>query len=159
VLNDGVGTIQRGGAVYIGIGFTVANSTRKKTCAVVDDWVYALSGTFAWFNEPARSFAAGVTTFSLATRPSVAKAAKVVVLAGAQSGAYGANIIDIRVNTTPTTGLFSTIGPTPDLQGRFDLPLNLSAPELSASVTGAGQTPTVNAVAYKMGVPRMTVGT
>jgi hypothetical protein len=84
------GTTQDG-ALYIGCGYIVAGSTRRKGCSVQGDWIYPLSGqvttgaaTFVGFNDTANrqpALSATVrTSHDLNTQPALADSALVSAL-------------------------------------------------------------------------------
>jgi hypothetical protein len=78
------GTTQAG-ALYIGVGYVVKNSTRRKACYVQGDWVYAMTGgPQASFNDSVERVAAlhgtNRTAHALNTRPALATVALVTAL-------------------------------------------------------------------------------
>jgi hypothetical protein len=161
-LGDATGTIDRGGAVYVGVGFVVFNSSRRKPCRVVGDFVYAMSSTGVNIPMSFTDEDRGPNqTFDINTKPASSTLARLVVLN--KTGPTGAGTFNLQLDNGPDdSGLIRVNhSATNGFQQIIDVPLDglPATPFKTDTDAGFGATDiAMRAVAYNMNVPRLMLG-
>lgn len=155
-LNDGA-TIQRGGAVYIGVGWVFAGSTRKRACYVSNDEVFPARSVLA--DTAAVAVSAGVTDFTLATKPVPSTMATVLAVPSGTTTPYVFNIFPRFSGSAPAIGRGQTLSDgTVEAKIPARIPIGATTPHVKVQTSSSTGTILIAPIGYNMNVPRLAFG-